>query len=218
MGLLEHSIIVGTIVGIIIIGLLATTVNTEYFDNTLSWVLLTISIGASIIIALIVYEQAKQSHREVTTSQTEITNLVRKLDETDKKHNMILDILKESNAANEELATNTLISTLEYIVDMLGKLFNHIKPDDPHTDDGKLIKTLLTHLESPLHLILQVLPHTGNRLKEQKKELSDNVLILRKIIIASIVTGDAETKRTAQVLFKNKIELEDVLEKIKNHM
>ena len=218
MGLLEHSIIVGTVVGIIIIGLLATTVNTEYFDNTLSWVLLTISIGASIIIALIVYEQAKQSHREVTTSQTEITNLIRKLDETDKKHNMILDILKESNAANEELATNTLISTLEYIVDMLGKLFNHIKPDDLHTDDRKLIKTLLTHLESPLNLILQVLPHTGNRLKEQKKELSDNVLILRKIIIASIVTGDAETKRTAKVLFKNKIELKDVLEKIKNHM
>ena len=218
MQLLEQGMIMGLIVGMVIIGLVVITLNTEFFDAILSWVLLIISVGASIIIAMIVGEHAKQAHKEVTTSQEEITKLVIKLDETDKKHNDILDILKESNAANEELATKTVICTLEYVVDMLTKLFNYVNPNDLQTDDGKLIEKLLIHLESPLNLIIQVLPHTGNRLNDQKKKLSENIIIMRKIRIASIITMDIETKRTVDVLSKTKIKLEEVLEKIKNHM
>ena len=215
MKLLESCIIVGMIVGVVIIGLLAFTINTEFFSDVRSWSILIISVGAGIIIALIVDDRAKQSHHEVTTSQEEITKLVTKLDETDKKHNQILDLLKESNEANEELATNTIISTLDYIVGMLTKLFKHVKPDNLQPSDRKLIENLLIHLESPLNLIIQVLPHTGNRLKEQKDELSTSVTTSRKLVIASIVTTDAEAKRTAEALLKNKIKLESVLEKIK---
>ena len=101
MHLLEHCIIIGVIIGIIIIGLLAFTFNTESFNDSLSWVILIISIGTGIIIALIVDERAKQAHQEVTTSQNEITELVTKLDETDGKHNEILDLLKKSHESND---------------------------------------------------------------------------------------------------------------------
>ena len=215
MRLLENFIIVGVIVGVVITGLLGFTINTKFFNDILTWIILIISIGAGIIIALIVDDRAKQSHNEVTTSQEEITRLVTKLDETDKKHNKILDLLKESNTAKEELATNTIISTLGYIVDMLSKLFNHVKPDHLQPNDSKLIENLLIHLESPINLIIQILPHTGNRLKNQKDELSTSVGTLRKIVIASIITTDAEANRTAEALLKNKMKLQNVLEKIK---
>ena len=218
MPLLEQGMIVGTIVGAVITGLAAITFNTDFFDDILSWVLLIISIGASIIIAMIVSNHAKQAHNEVTTSQKKITKLIIKLDETDKKHNEILDLLKKSNTANEELATKTVICALEYVVDMLTKLLNHVSPDNLQADDEKLIEKLLAHLESPLNQIIQVLPHTGNRLNDQKKKITANIIIMRKIIIADITARNSKTKRTAEALSTIKIKLENILGEIKNYM
>lgn len=216
MELLIKVIITGIITGVVIISLISAIINTGLFENIAPWIALIVSISTGIIITIIVDERAKRAHQEVITSQEEIAILIRKLEETDRKHNEALELLRKSRKHNEDLSSTSLISTLEYVVDMLDKLFKVIKIDKINVDDQKLVEKLLSHLESPLNILTQALPQTGTRFQNQKDELSDSINTLRKLVIASLVVSDTELKRTVSALKKNKDKLEDVLKKIKD--
>ena len=219
MGLLEKCISIGVAIGIINITLITTIFNTSFFNEVISWVILTISIGSGIIIALIVDDRAKQSHEEVRTSQEEITTLITKLNESDRRHNEILNLLEKNTQANEELAVNSIISTLEYIINMLQRLFKVIDENNVKSGDDKLVENLLGHLESPLNLIIQTQPNTRKRFECQSTKLTTSVQTLRKLVITSIVIkDDYSIKRTVKALSKNKEQLENIQKKINNHM
>ena len=213
---LHSSMISGTATAILVLTLFFLTYGTELQDEALAWITMVISIEAGVIITLIVDQKTKEAHKEVMKSHDQIQELLGTLAETDKKHNQALDALNISRELNEKLAAKSLITTLNYVVDMLNKLFNVIDLNKLGPEDGKLITNLLQHIESPLNLIMQSVQQTGSKLSGQKNDIIANTETLRKLVIASAVVGNSETKRTADALKISKEKFEDIIRIIGN--
>lgn len=214
--LMHKCMITGTVILIIIIGIFALTSDSQSIQP-ITWTVLIISIGAGIIITLIVDDKAKESHSQVIASQEQINVLLRRLEETNQLHNNALTALRESRQSSEKLARNSIETTLQYIINILEKLFNIIDPDNLKRDDKQLVTKILGHFESPLNLIIQAVPQTDSSFTNYKDELIQSVEILRKLVIASIVISASETKRTVIALKKSKEKLDDILIKIKSN-
>ena len=214
--LMHKCMITGTVILIIIIGIFALTSDSQSIQP-ITWTVLIISIGAGIIITLIVDDKAKESHSQVIASQEQINVLLRRLEETNRLHNNALTALRESRQSSEKLARNSIETTLQYIINILEKLFNIIDPDNLKRDDKQLVTKILGHFESPLNLIIQAVPQTDSSFTNYKDELIQSVEILRKLVIASIVISASETKRTVIALKKSKEKLDDILIKIKSN-
>lgn len=214
--LMHKCMITGTVILIIIIGTFALTSDSQSIQP-ITWTVLIISIGAGIIIALIVDDKAKESHSQVIASQEQINVLLRRLEETNRLHNNALTALRESRQSSEKLARNSIETTLQYIINILEKLFNIIDPENLKRDDKQLVTKILGHFESPLNLIIQAVPQTDSSFTNYKDELIQSVETLRKLVIASIVISDSETKRTVIALKKSKEKLDDILIKIKSN-
>jgi len=213
---MHKCMITGIVILIIIIGIFALTLDSQSIQPITSTVLI-ISIGAGIIIALIVDDKAKESHSQVIASQEQINVLLRRLEETNRLHNNALTALRESRQSSEKLARNSIETTLQYIINILEKLFNIIDPENLKRDDKQLVTKILGHFESPLNLIIQAVPQTDSSFTNYKDELIQSVETLRKLVIASIVISDSETKRTVIALKKSKEKLDDILIKIKSN-
>lgn len=213
---MHKCMITGTVILIIIIGTFALTSDSQSIQP-ITWTVLIISIGAGIIIALIVDDKAKESHSQVIASQEQINVLLRRLEETNRLHNNALTALRESRQSSEKLARNSIETTLQYIINILEKLFNIIDPENLKRDDKQLVTKILGHFESPLNLIIQAVPQTDSSFTNYKDELIQSVETLRKLVIASIVISDSETKRTVIALKKSKEKLDDILIKIKSN-
>lgn len=213
---MHKCMITGTVLLIIIIGTFALTSDSQSIQP-ITWTVLIISIGAGIIIALIVDDKAKESHSQVIASQEQINVLLRRLEETNRLHNNALTALRESRQSSEKLARNSIETTLQYIINILEKLFNIIDPENLKRDDKQLVTKILGHFESPLNLIIQAVPQTDSSFTNYKDELIQSVETLRKLVIASIVISDSETKRTVIALKKSKEKLDDILIKIKSN-
>lgn len=214
--LMHKCMITGTVILIIIIGTFALTSDSQSIQP-ITWTVLIISIGAGIIIALIVDDKAKEAHSQVIASQEQINVLLRRLEETNRLHNNALTALRESRQSSEKLARNSIETTLQYIINILEKLFNIIDPENLKRDDKQLVTKILGHFESPLNLIIQAVPQTDSSFTNYKDELIQSVETLRKLVIASIVISDSETKRTVIALKKSKEKLDDILIKIKSN-
>ena len=214
--LMHKCMITGTVILIIIIGIFALTSDSQSIQP-ITWTVLIISIGSGIIIALIVDDKAKESHSQVIASQEQINVLLRRLEETNRLHNNALTALRESRQSSEKLARNSIETTLQYIINILEKLFNIIDPENLKRDDKQLVTKILGHFESPLNLIIQAVPQTDSSFTNYKDELIQSVETLRKLVIASIVISDSETKRTVIALKKSKEKLDDILIKIKSN-
>lgn len=214
--LMHKCMITGTVILIIIIGIFALTSDSQSIQP-ITWTVLIISIGSGIIIALIVDDKAKESHSQVIASQEQINVLLRRLEETNRLHNNALTALRESRQSSEKLARNSIETTLQYIINILEKLFNIIDPENLKRDDKQLVTKILGHFESPLNLIIQAVPQTDSSFTNYKDELIQSVETLRKLVIASIVISDSETKRTVTALKKSKEKLENILIKIKSN-
>lgn len=213
---MHKCMITGTVILIIIIGTFALTSDSQSIQP-ITWTVLIISIGAGIIIALIVDDKAKESHSQVIASQEQINVLLRRLEETNRLHNNALTALRESRQSSEKLARNSIETTLQYIINILEKLFNIIDPENLKRDDKQLVTKILGHFESPLNLIIQAVPQTDSSFTNYKDELIQSVETLRKLVIASIVISDSGTKRTVIALKKSKEKLDDILIKIKSN-
>ena len=213
---MHKCMITGTVILIIIIGIFALTSDSQSIQP-ITWTVLIISIGSGIIIALIVDDKAKESHSQVIASQEQINVLLRRLEETNRLHNNALTALRESRQSSEKLARNSIETTLQYIINILEKLFNIIDPENLKRDDKQLVTKILGHFESPLNLIIQAVPQTDSSFTNYKDELIQSVETLRKLVIASIVISDSETKRTVTALKKSKEKLENILIKIKSN-
>lgn len=213
---MHKCMITGTVILIIIIGTFALTSDSQSIQP-ITWTVLIISIGAGIIIALIVDDKAKESHSQVIASQEQINVLLRRLEETNRLHNNALTALRESRQSSEKLARNSIETTLQYIINILEKLFNIIDPENLKRDDKQLVTKILGHFESPLNLIIQAVPQTDSSFTNYKDELVQSVETLRKLVIASIVISDSGTKRTVIALKKSKEKLDDILIKIKSN-
>ena len=213
---MHKCMITGIVILIIIIGIFALTLDSQSIQP-ITWTVLIISIGAGIIITLIVDDKAKESHSQVIASQEQINVLLRRLEETNRLHNNALTALRESRQSSEKLARNSIETTLQYIINILEKLFNIIDPENLKHDDKQLVTKILGHFESPLNLIIQAVPHTDSSFTNYKDELIQSVEILRKLVIASIVISASETKRTVIALKKSKEKLDDILIKIKSN-
>lgn len=214
--LMHKCMITGTVILIIIIGIFALTLDSQSIQP-IPWTALIVSIGAGIIIALIVDDKAKESHSQVIASQEQINLLLRRLEETNRLHNDALTALQESRQSSEKLARNSIETTIQYVINILEKLFNIIDPENLKHGDKQLVTKILGHFESPLNLIIQAVPQTDSSFANYKDELIQSVETLRKLVIASIVISDSETKRTVIALKKNKEKLDDILIKIKSN-
>ena len=208
--------ITGTVIAIIIIGIFALNLDPQSIPP-ITWIALIISIGTGIIIALIVDDRAKESHSQVIASQEQINVLLRRLEQTNRLHNDALTALQESRQSSEKLARNSIETTIQYVISILEKLFNIIDPENLKSGDKQLVTKILSHFESPLNLVIQAVPQTDSSFINYKDELIQSVETLRKLVIASIVISDSETKRTVTALKKSKEKLENILIKIKSN-
>ena len=216
LDLLHKCMITGTVIIIVIIGFLALTLESQLIQP-ITWTVLIISIGTGIIIALIVDDRAKESHSQVIASQEQINVLLGRLEQTNRLHNDALTALRESRQSNEKLARNSIETTLQYVINILEKLFKIIDPENLKSGDKQLVTKILGHFESPLNLIIQAVPQTDSSFTNYKNGLIQSVETLRKLVIASIVISDSETKRTVTALKKSKEKLESILIKIKSN-
>lgn len=214
--LIHKCMITGITLVIIIIGILVLSLGFPSI-NTDSWITLCTSIGIGIIITLIVDDRAKASHSQVITSQEQINELLKKLEQTNILHNDALVALQESRESIEKIARNSIETTLQYIINILEKLFNNVDPENLKSGDKQLVTKVLSHFESPLNLVIQAVPQTDSSFSTYKDELIQLVETIRKLVIASIVISDEETKRTILALKKSKEKLGEILIKIKSN-
>ena len=208
------SLIVGILSSIFIMGLILFTLNTDYFGDSLTWTALVISISAGIIITLIVDKRASDAHENVLQSQKEIQNLLKQLDETDRKHNEVLTQLNESRTRNENLAKNSIVTSSNYVKSMLVRLISSLDEQTLGKKQMNLIVNVLNHLESPLNLIEQAIPQSSKEFRIYESDIKDITQILRKLIIASVVVTDAEVIKTFELIKKSNEKLEGLLKKI----
>ncbi len=212
--LINKIMIVGIISAVIIIGMMSSTINTSLFDDSLTWAALIISISAGVIITLIVDKKSSDSHNEVVGAQNEISNLLARLDETDQKHDEALSKLNQSRIKNEELAKNSVLSSLCYIESMFDKLISALKNNPLTGKDMKLIVNVLDHLESPLNIIEQAIPQSSIEFKRHGTEIQDITMLIRRLIIASVAVSDEEAKRTFTLIEKTHPKLKALIHKI----
>ena len=137
--LIIKTIIVGVLDSMFILVLLLLTLDTAYFDDALTWIALIISIGAGVIITIIVDKRTSDSHQEVIKSQIEISHLLKRLEHTDLLHHKVLDKLDASRVQKEELAKHSIIISLCYIFSILSKLISSLNEKNLNAKDMQLI-------------------------------------------------------------------------------
>ena len=72
----------------------------------------------------------------------------------------------------------------------------------------------LNHLESPLNIIEQSIPHTDTDFQKYELDVQNITKLLRKLIIASISVSRNEVKITFELVQKTNNKLEKVIKKI----
>ncbi|MCV0392005.1 MAG: hypothetical protein K5790_01785 [Nitrosopumilus sp.] len=200
-----------------VLGISIFTLNTSFQNDSITWITLVLSLGSGIIITLIVNDKAKLAHQEVITSQQTITDLLEKLEETDKKHQKVLKLLQDSTESNEQRAKDAILINLIYIKNMLEKIFKHIDKNNIQKKDFKLITDVLKHLESSIDLTMQSLNVVGVQINENKKsQINSSLETLRKIIIASLVITDENWKKTGELLHKSFKNFEHIVDDMNN--
>lgn len=212
--LIIKTIIVGVLDSMFILVLLLLTLDTAYFDDALTWIALIISIGAGVIITIIVDKRTSDSHQEVIKSQIEISHLLKRLEHTDLLHHKVLDKLDASRVQKEELAKHSIIISLCYIFSILSKLISSLNEKNLNAKDMQLITNVLNHLESPLNIIEQSIPHTDTDFQKYELDVQNITKLLRKLIIASISVSRNEVKITFELVQKTNNKLEKVIKKI----
>ena len=211
--LVKKTITVGSVAFAVIIVVIFLTLNTAYFDDVLAWITLIISIGVGIIITIIVDKRASDSHQEVIRSQADISDLLERLKQTDQMHKESLDKLNESRIKKEELAKDSILTSLCYVSSILLKLISSLNEKKLDGKHMQLIRNVLDHLESPLNIIEQSIPHTDNNFQNYKSDIQTFTKSSRKLIIASVSVSDNEVKDIFRLIKKTSEILEEIIKK-----
>ena len=210
-GLLGKSLIVGIFASSSIVILAFFTLNAEYFGDLLTWTTLIISISAGIIITLIVDKRASDAHGEVLQSQSEIERLLQQLGKTDRKHNEALTQLNQSKTRSENLAKDSIVTSLNYVKSMLDRLVSSLDEQTLGKEQMVLIVSVLNHLESSLNLIEQAIPQSSGEFRTYESDIKYITQILRKLIIASVVVSNSDIVKTFELINKCNKKLDSLL-------